>query len=143
MASTLGDWYAKPFRISRRQCLIFMNEGTLFSFIAHGISLKPSEVTKAFLTRLNYVFVEEGLPPAMTLEICREYEFVKLAATASRSLLGSLNELACRYQIYVDGQGGLDHCDMSAVTADVNRTPQKPIGWEYPIAAVTDLLAHS
>ena len=140
MESTLGDWYAKLFRVSRRQCLIFMNERTLLSFTAHGISLKPREVTKAFLTRLNYVLVEEGIPPATALEICREYEFIKFSPTASRSLLGSLNDLARHYRIYVDMQGGLGHSKMSSITAKVNRTPQRTLGWEFPIGAAIGLL---
>ena len=32
----LGDWYANLLRIIRKQCVIFMNERTLFSLLAYA-----------------------------------------------------------------------------------------------------------
>ena len=131
--STLGDWYANVLRLDRKQCVLFVNDWTLFSFIAVRVSLKPQIVKDAFLNRLNYVLIEEGFPPDKVLEVCEEYQDVGFAKTASRSVLGSMNDLTRMYEIHIDVDGGLDRCDMSALTAKVNRTPQKNLEWSYSI----------
>lgn len=138
--STLGDWYANLFRIGRRQCLIFVNEGTLLSFIAYGVSLTPKAVTMAFLTRLNYVLIEEGIAPAQSLAICQEYQTVSFSKTRSRSILGSMNDLVRLYDICVQNDGGLGYCDMSGITAQINRTPQRNLECTYAITAARQKL---
>lgn len=94
----LGDWFANIFRIGRKQCVIFVNEKTLFSFIVYGIRLKPKTLSDAFIRYLKFVLVEEGIPQALVQQICLRYQDIEFAVTNSRSILGSMNDLVFLYR---------------------------------------------
>ena len=131
--STLGDWYGNVLRMDRKQCVLFVNDWTLFSFIAVQVSLKPDKLRDAFLTRLNYVLIEEGFDPGKVLRVCEEYKDVQFAKTTSKSTLGSMNDLTRLYTRFIDINGGLEYCDMSKITRDINRRPQKTHEWSFAV----------
>ena len=99
-ATVLGEWYANvvslPFR--GRSLVVFVNSGTLLSVVAPGRVLGTT--VPVFQQRLpallHHLDVPQSLVEAVALsDVC-------FARTASRSVLGSMNDIAL--QIWVDAE---------------------------------------
>jgi hypothetical protein len=136
----LGNWYANILRLDRKQCVIFVNEKTLFSFLAVSVSLKLSLIQETFIHRLNFALIDEGFPPEQVLDLCREYQNLSFTRTKSKSILGSMNDLSKLYEMYLGYEGGIEHCDLSEMTKTLNRTPQRNLEGRYSITEVQKIL---
>ncbi len=115
-APTAGDWYANLLWIDRRKCLIVVHAGTLFPvFLA--------DVRKTDLRRLGHLvtgaiaeaLADEGLSATCLGDL--DPRSVHVAKTASRHVLGHMNDMAlsCDHSAVV--AGGLGQLDV----ADLNR----------------------
>ena len=137
----LGDWYANRLVITRQHALLFTNEPTLYSFAV-------LQVRKGMLASLAQVFVEhlklnlahEDIPVYVIERLVAEYRDIGLAGTASRSVLGSMNDLAYSLEHYVHDAGGMAACDGRKLNAQLNRTPHRPLGWKFAIEALQERL---
>lgn len=140
--SVLGDWYVNLFTVDRRKTFLFMNEKTLLSFVIYGI--KKSNVQQmplAFVRGLAQLLELEGLPEPAIRRALVGTELVMLARTDSRRLLGNLNDLVSMYRHAILWEGGLAACNLGRIIADINRTPQRNIGWGHSIDLARELLA--
>ncbi len=115
------DWYANLLWIDRRKCLLVVHADTLFPVFRADIragNLRPlgPHLVRAIEEELR----SEGLPLDVLGRL--DADDVHVARTASRSVLGFMNEMAfhLRYQIEVDG--GLDVCDIRALNHRQRRT---------------------
>jgi hypothetical protein len=115
------DWYVNLVWIYRRKCLLLIHAGTLFPvFVA--------DVRKADITPIGpYVagLVEkhlraEGLA-AHTLGHL-DGEKVEIAKTASRSMLGVMNQMALHARYRIEAMGGIDRRDSSFLSRCLRRT---------------------
>jgi hypothetical protein len=61
---------------------------------------------------------------------------VRLAKTASRSVLGFMNEIAVHLRYGVTDAGGLNHCNISALNHHLRRTLHNRGGYVYPLELV-------
>lgn len=59
-----------------------------------------------------------------------------LAKTASRSVLGFMNDMATHVRYIVASAGGLNHFDVETVNHHLRRTPYNRDGYLYPIDLV-------
>jgi hypothetical protein len=132
------DWYANLLWLDRRKCLLLVHGGTLFSVFT-------ADIRKADLTPVGETVVElihdalrdEELPKHTFGEL--EPRSVTLAKTASRLVLGYMNEMArfCEYAVF--GAGGLDRMDIQALNRELRRelhlSRQAP-GYIVPIELV-------
>ena len=53
--------------------------------------------------------------------------------TNSRSILGSMNELAFQIKCIIDGMGGLANADLSEIGRELNRVPMSAIKYNISI----------
>jgi len=65
---------------------------------------------------------------------------MEITPTNSRKLLGNMNDLIYLYQSLITAEGGLTHCDMTSIIMNINRTPQRVLGWENSITVTKALL---
>lgn len=115
------DWYANLLWIDRRKCLLLTHVGTLFPvFVA--------DVRKADLRPLGpYVvnLVEEHLRSeglaADTLGGIDPND-VHVARTASRSILGFMNDAAMHARYRIEAMGGIDRSDTVFLNHFLRRT---------------------
>lgn len=129
------DWYANLLWLERRKCLLLTHAGTLFSAFA-------PDVRAADLRRLGpwvSAIVErelrsEGMPPDALGSF--DPDSVQIAKTASRSVLGFMNDMATHIDYAVAAAGGLGRCDIDAVNRQLRRTPYNRGGFVYPIDLV-------
>lgn len=139
--SPLDTWYANLLRISRRKCVLFTHADSLFSFLTFDAS-------KARLKNLDIVF-HEGLEEAMTREgfdntvisrLLVGYEDARYTKTDSRSVLGSMNDIALNYNHDILYNEGAEYCDLPSIILKLNRVPFMALGSRYPIEKFAGLL---
>lgn len=107
----IGDWYANLLWIERRKCLMFTHSETLFTFMA--LDVRKAEVLPLgafFVSKLHTELASEGLPADTFGEV--DPETVALGTTASRSVLGSMNNLAYLAEWAITDAGGVGHCNV-------------------------------
>lgn len=139
--SLLGNWYINIFTVDRRKTFIFMNEKTLLSFILFGV--KKSNVRKTpemFLAGLEQLLAIEGFDEVTIGSVLKGYDSYEFTKTASKSLLGNMNDLVVMYRHSIQYDGGFKYVDIGEIILNINRTPQKNLGWQYSIEAVSELL---
>jgi hypothetical protein len=110
VSSSDDDWYLNLLWIERRKCLLLMHADTLFPVFV-------TDVRKADITPLEpYVMslVQESLHSeglaADTLGVL-DPDDVHLAKTASRSILGVMNDAAVHARYRIQAMGGIDRSD--------------------------------
>ena len=141
--SLLGDWYVNLLVIDRRKCLLFMNERTLLSFISIGFKKSKNlkhDIHEVFIHHLFNLYKLLGLPLEVLNRVMDDYCEYGYSKTASRKLLGNMNDLAHLYQATIAYNGGIDHCDLSEIIRSLNHTPQANLNHQYSIDVAKALL---
>ncbi len=130
----LGPWYANLLRFDRRKCILFTQSETLYSFMVLGVKKKDFQnLQLTFSTGLETNLRAEGLPQAIIDKIQKQNETIEITRTKSRSVLGSMNDHAYGYEVYIDMEGGVNNCNILEINKKINRTPMGAIGYNYAI----------
>ncbi len=139
----LGNWYVNRFNVGRRHAFVFMSETTLLSFILFKgqTRITPETLSVMLLGGLEQLLQLHGLPKEAIDRALAPYHTGLYAKTDSRADLGSLNDLVRLYQWMIEDDGGLDHCNLTGIILQVNKTPQRRIRWHNSWKAVDSLLA--
>ena len=86
----LGPWHANLIYINRRKCIIFVNDATLFNFIAPDV--KRGEIRglyNLFLSFLHPVLVQEGFSETQRGVLASEYAEVVYQPVEKAMFLGA------------------------------------------------------
>ena len=132
------DWYANLLWIDRRKCVLFAHADTLFTILA-------ADVRKADLAPLA-PFVVGAIKAELRSERLPTDTFgdldasgVQIARTASRTVLGYMNEVARSCEYWIAEAGGLRWCDIAQINRDLRRElhlSRQPPGHFVPIDLV-------
>lgn len=137
----LGSWYANLIRIDRRKCLLFTNEKTLYSFLIPNVVKKNiKNIEEKFLVNLSLNLQAEGFRLEIINRVMQEYKEIGIAKTASKNVLGSMNQLAFEYEVLIEMKDGLEHVKTLEMNRDINRTILKGIKYLHPIEALREVL---
>ena len=112
----------------------------MFSVFRAGVRSADLRPIGAYL--VNAIEAElhaETLPSDTFAQI--DPERVRLAKTASRSILGFMNEMAAHLRYQVAAAGGLSHCNINALNHQLRRTLHNRGGYVHPIELVAQQLA--
>lgn len=135
--SYLGSWHANVIHIDRRKCILFVNDTTLFNFIAPDVGrVQIRELGTLFRGYLQCVLAEEGFDESTKRKIMTEYDDVGFAKTNSKRILGSMNDLAFHYRYYILAEGGVHSCMVPSIISQLNRMPMGAIEYRYSIEAL-------
>jgi hypothetical protein len=137
---TDDDWYLNLLWIDRQKCLLLTHSGTLFSVFRAGVrsaDLRPlgSYLVDAIETELR----AEHLPTDTFPELRPDSAW--LAKTASRSTLGSMNEMAFELRYFIADTGDLRRCDIDVLNHGLRRTLRNRGEYVRPIELVVQHLA--
>lgn len=127
------DWYLNVLWIDRRKWLLITHAGSRFSVLVADVrvaALRPPGplVVGAIVAALR----DEGLPASALGPL--DPADVQIATTASRSVLGSMTDIAWRVeQLLPVGQTAPGV--VLSIQRALQRTPTGSIGWSYPIEA--------
>lgn len=137
----LGDWFVNSFRFGHTKTLLFANTITLYSILVEYKKKDVIDIGKFFRTNLKFNLLLEGFESEKIDKILAEYQEITLAKTDSRSVLGSMNDLAWMYEYHISDRGGVKEADLSQVVRDINRTPQLKRNGKYSIVLMKERFA--
>ena len=135
--SYLGPWHANLINIDRRKCVLFVNDRTLFNFIAPDVSrVQIRGLNKLFKGYLSCVLADEDIAAADREKILSEYDEVGFANTNSKSVLGSMNDLAFHYKCSILEAGGVHSPAVPEIIRRLNRMPMGSLKYVFSIEAL-------
>ena len=135
--SYLGSWHANLIYIDGKKCLLFVNDKTLFNFIVPDIPrAQIRELSNIFKVTLECVLSDEDTPERVKAQIMSEYELIQYANTRSKSILGSMNELAFYYKYYIQSEGGVHSYAVPGIIKKLNRVRMGTLEYVSPIKAL-------
>lgn len=138
--SYLGPWHANLIFIDRRKCVLFVNDKTLFNFIVPDVSKAViRQLDDLFRNYLQCILADEGFPELVRDKISSEYADVAFAKTNSKSVLGSMNDLAFHYKFNIQEAGGVHSPAVPGIISRLNRMPISAIDYRFPIKALLAL----
>ncbi len=139
-AGYLGSWHANLIHIDRRKTVLFVNDKTLFNFIAPDVSRDQLRGLSALFKHcLLCVLSEEGVAETLKNKILAEYSDTVYECSTNRRVLGSMNDLAFHYKLNVLESGGVHSPRVPGIIRKLNRMPMKAIGFQFPIDALRKL----
>jgi len=133
--SRLGDWYAAPFSIGHLRLVMCVSEHSLLPVFvpARALARLVPDFREAVLALLGRLGV-----PAWVLQFEREQlAEVAIGRTASRSVLGSMNDFAVQGRWYVRSRPGTD---LIAMALELAGAPCGPLQYNRPKDAARALL---
>jgi hypothetical protein len=132
---TDDDWYANLFWLGRRKHLLLAHAGTLFQVFVADVRKTDILPLGQVIVRLNrHELGIENLAPDALGEL--DPSSVRLAHTASRSVLGYMNETAKHCEYAIARNGGLEKCDIGSLNRAIRRElhlSRRPPGFFVPI----------
>jgi hypothetical protein len=97
------------------------------------------ELDKLFCRWFECVLSEEGFDSELKVKVLCEYQEIGYAATNSKAVLGSMNDLAFHYKYLLLEGGGVHSCDLPEIIRNLNRMPMGALGYEYSSVALKTL----
>jgi hypothetical protein len=137
------DWYANLLWVDRRKCLLIVHAGTLFALFVADIrisDLRPFE--RRIVDLLANALLDEGLPIDALGRL--EPSDVRLAKTASRHVLGVMNQMAFEIGWHVDQASGLGNIEIDELNRYLRRSLHTKDGdYQIPLDLVHNRLQAS
>lgn len=128
------DWYANLVWIDRRKCLLLVHADTLFPiFVADVRKPQLSKFGHYVAGTVAAALADQGLAPDCLGPL--DPLDVLVARTASRSILGFMNDMASMSERVAAQSGGIAHLDVNELNALLRRTPYNRDGHVRPIDA--------
>lgn len=131
------DWYLNLLWVERRKCLLITHAGTLFSVFVADVRAADLRPLAPYVTRLiESQLRAEHLP----VDVLGHLDAGKLqiAKTASRSVLGFMNDIAVHCRYHVAAEGGLGDSDIDRLNHRLRRTPHNRGEYVTPIDLVDE-----
>jgi len=140
-ASTLGDWYAHLFYLMHRKCVIFVNERTLFSFVAFDVTRKEIKALDVLLRKeLSRALYVEGFSGEKISQALADIKDIRYGRTINRSVIGVMNLLIKEYGFYICERGLRENNDCSLAAKEANRSIFSNCKGKYPIERLATLI---
>lgn len=137
----LGNWYANLIRIDRRKCVLFTNEKTLYSFLIPKVKKENlKNIIDEFLFNLNMNLQAEGFPHEVITKVMAEYTEIGFAKTASKTVLGAMNQLMFEYEVLIEMKEGWENVKVLEMNKQMNRSLMRGIRYLHPIEMLQELL---
>ena len=137
----LAEWYCNLLWIERKKCLLFTHEKTLFSFLV--VDFRKGDVKNLDTIVQNHLRKALENLPVSNNKINRfmhQTEGFILTKTASKRILGSMNDYAYQYMVNIAHHGGLDNCDINEMIYQVNTNPMSMISYKSGNKLMLELL---
>jgi hypothetical protein len=139
---SLCDWHANLLRLDRKKYVLFTNDQTLYSLLVRWIKTpRSADFLEGFRFGLFKCLMSEEIAEEQVEYILREHARVTITKTNSRSVLGSMNDLAFQAKTIIHMSGGLADADLSEITRQLNRIPMSAIKYRFSIDELKQRLA--
>ena len=132
----LGDWYGNLLSVGRQHFAMFTNQASLLTVVMPEKEIDPAPV--ALIDRVRCLLVELKVPLALIEDEMGRMQACAVTATASRSVLGSMNDFGFAVKLYLSESPPLPLHELQHRLAE---TPMKALGYRFPREAALDLLS--
>ena len=136
--SMLGDWYANWIPTHAGDLILIVNEKTLLT-VAIPVWESANLITM-FRMRVYNLLRLIGISARAASQELDHYDDVQFAKTASRRVLGSMNDFASMVQCRVAPEIGQVNYSISDMEVWLSDTPCKPLGYSCPQETARELL---
>lgn len=121
------DWYANLLWVDRRKCVLLVHAGTLFPvFVADVRKPQLANFGQWATSAVGGALIDVGLPADRFGRM--DPSQVHVGRTASRHVLGVMNDVASMTKHIVATHGGLPGLDMDALQSFLRSTPYRRDG---------------
>ena len=139
---SLYDWHANLLWLDRKKYVLFTNDQTLYSLVVPwNKSPRLTDFIQRFRFGLFKSLLGEGLAEAQIEYLLSEHTQVTITKTNSRSVLGSMNDLAFQIKSMILMSDGPIDVNLSEVNRQLNRIPMSPIKYQVSIDELKRRLA--
>lgn len=136
------DWYANLLWLDRRKCLLIVHAGTLFPIFVADVRVTDLRPIGRVVDLLTAALLEEQ-PPIDALGRLDPGE-VRVAKTASRNVLGVMNEMAFECGWHIKQAGGLSNINADDLNRHLRRGLHTKDGqYRVPLELVHERLQHA
>jgi Domain of unknown function (DUF6933) len=136
--ATLGDWYANLVPTVSGDLIVFVNEKSLLT-VAIPIE-ESNNLIPLFRLRVANLLGLIGINPIEIINELCHYDQVQFGKTASRRILGSMNDITLQYQIMAEDAESKKDLSLSKAELNLSQLPCKPIGYRFPSEIAKELL---
>ncbi|SRR6266496_3065617 len=136
--SKLGDWYANFVPTYSGDLIVLVNEKTLLS-VAIPI-WESNHLLLLFRLRIGNLLRMIGIPSKAIDQELHHYNDIQFGKTRSRSVLGSMNDIAFQYQAIAETAENKVDLSLSNAEYRMSQMPCKPIDYQAPIDIAKELL---
>ena len=128
------DWHANMLRLDRKKYVLFTNSQTLYSFLMRWAG-KPrsAEFQEQFRLKLFQSLMSEGIAEEYIKHMLDGHKQMTITKTNSRSVLGSMNDLAFQARFMVYMRGRIDDSDLREIDRELNQNPMSVIKYNNGI----------
>ena len=129
----LAEWYVDIVDAFGPTFFLCTNPRTLYTLVLPaGQSDQAADLSGRMLVRLVQHMTELGTNRRDVERLVQGLGTVVIAKTASRGVLGSMNDLITRFLWHLSQQmGEKGKVDLRAIERQLNNMPQRPIGWKF------------
>jgi len=139
---SLFDWHANLLLLNRKKYVLFTNDQTLYSLLMHlRKTPRSADFLEIFRFGLFNSLMSERLAEAQVEYVLGEHSQVTITKTNSRSVLGSMNDLAFQVKSMICMNGGLANADLSEISRQMNRIPMSAIKYNVGIDELKRMIA--
>lgn len=124
----LFDWHANLLRLDRKKYVLFTNDQTLYSLLMHWVKTpRSADFPERFRLGLFKSLMSEGFVEEQVEYVLSQHAQVTITKTNSRSVLGSMNDLAFQIKSLIHISGSMAGADLSEIARQLNRIPMRAI----------------
>jgi len=136
--AALGDWYANLVPTESGDLIVFVNERSLLTV---AVTVWESKhLVSLFCLRVFNLLGMIGIDPGEIVNEINHFDRVQFGKTVSRSVLGSMNDIAWQYQVRAEAARDKTDLSLSEAEASLSQMPCKPIGYKVPAEVAKELL---
>ena len=136
---SLGEWYVNLVPTVGGSFFLFMNARSLLSVVV-PLEDTSMEIMKLFVTRVANILALIGVPHVRIEEELEHFRDIRIGKTASRRLLGVMNEIAFHLQIALEESTQDKKLSLSDFEVQMAEMPQATMGWSCASKAAIKLL---
>lgn len=130
--SYLGSWHANLLHIDGKKCVLFVNDKTLFNFIAPNVKREEiKNLSSMFKQHLLYSLASQPIKEIAKEQIIKEYSEINYSKTNSKKVLGSMNDLAFHYKDHILCEGGILNALVPNIINKLNHMPMGMLNYKY------------
>lgn len=136
--AALGEWYVNLIPVEHVPVYVFVNSTTLLTILLP--TRKVYSLIPALPQRVSRLLYRLGVPKRLVEEETTHMLEAQIAKTASRSVLGSMNDLAFQAQYRAEMDENDEIINLDDVELRLSQIPYKSLGYRFPSEVLEDLL---